>query len=435
MMATAAGSLIQLGAFDGNVLYNSRSTEPKHLHFDKEVHMIQSRILQVASLMVTVSFLIEAGMAQTDRYTYSAPVRAKDGLKTGTLKDAGLDEQVIATGTGKIISGGFGNVHSLLIVRDGKLVHEAYFKGEDFQRGKGKLGVVQHGQDTLHDMRSVSKTFVGAAVLAAHSKGKIKSLDASIFDYLPDHKVLAEGQKKEITIRHLLTMAAGLDWNEQMSYMDPANDETRMDAAPDAIAFFLSKPEKQKPGSTFNYTGGATETLAAIIKNATGKSADTFIADEFFKPLGITSFEWAKRSNGSVIYPSGLRLRSRDLAKFGMLYLNRGLWDKKQIIRPELIDEAVKVQIVTPFPIPNGGSVGYGYHIWRPTIPVGPNELMTMTMAEGNGGQMMVLDFERNAVTVMTAGSYNSRERSTDAVYEQVIYPVLKRAQKVGRGN
>ena len=176
--------------------------------------MIQSRILQVASLMVTVSFLIEAGMAQTDRYTYSAPVRAKDGLKTGTLKDAGLDEQVIATGTGKIISGGFGNVHSLLIVRDGKLVHEAYFKGEDFQRGKGKLGVVQHGQDTLHDMRSVSKTFVGAAVLAALSKGNIKSLDASIFDYLPDHKVLAEGQKKEITIRHLLTMAAGLDWNE-----------------------------------------------------------------------------------------------------------------------------------------------------------------------------------------------------------------------------
>ena len=60
---------------------------------------------------------------------------------------------------------------------------------------------------------------------------------------------------------------------------------------------------------------------------------------------------------------------------------------------------------------------------------------MTMTMAEGNGGQMMVLDFERNTVTVMTAGSYNSRERSTDAVYEQVIYPVLKRAQKVGRGN
>jgi CubicO group peptidase (beta-lactamase class C family) len=113
-----------------------------------------------------------------------------------------------------------------------------------------------------------------------------------------------------------------------------------------------------------------------------------------------------------------------------MLYLNRGIWDKKQIIRPELIDEAVSVQIVAPFPIPNGGSVGYGYHMWRPTIPAGPNELMTMIMAEGNGGQMMVLDFERNAVTVMTAGSYNSRERSSDAVYEEVVYPVLKRAQK-----
>jgi CubicO group peptidase (beta-lactamase class C family) len=389
--------------------------------------MIRSRLLR---FFLTVPCLTTAGLAQTDRYAYSAPVPAQDGLRTGNLRDAGLDDQAIATGTAKIISGGFGNVHSLLIVKDGKLVHEAYFKGEDEQRGKGRLGVVQHGQGTLHDMRSVSKTFVGAAVLAAHSQGKIRSLDAPIFDYLPDHKVLAEGQKKEITIRHLLTMAAGLDWNEGMSYTDPANDETRMDAAPDAIAFFLSKPMKQKPGSTFNYAGGATETLAAIVKNATGKSADTFIADEFFKPLGITRFEWAKRSNGSVIYPSGLRLRSRDLVKFGMLYLNRGMWDKKQIILPELIDEAVKVQIVAPFPIPNGGSVGYGYHLWRPTIPAGPNELMTMIMAEGNGGQMMVLDFERNAVTVMTAGSYNSRERSSDAVYEEVVYPVLKRAQK-----
>jgi CubicO group peptidase (beta-lactamase class C family) len=95
-------------------------------------------------------------------------------------------------------------------------VHEAYFKGEDVQRGKGRLGVVDHGIDTLHDLRSISKTIVGAAVLVAHTNGKIKSLDQSIFDYLPNYASHAVGSKKEITIKHLLTMTAGLEWTEGM---------------------------------------------------------------------------------------------------------------------------------------------------------------------------------------------------------------------------
>jgi CubicO group peptidase (beta-lactamase class C family) len=114
----------------------------------------------------------------------------------------------------------------------------------------------------------------------------------------------------------------------------------------------LARKSVEKPGVAFNYSAGATETLAAIVKKATGQAIDAYIGEQIFKPLGITQFEWARRARGSVIVPSGLRLRSRDLAKFGMLYLERGKWNGRQIIRPELIDDAVTVHVVGPSRFP-----------------------------------------------------------------------------------
>ena len=144
-------------------------------------------------------------------YKYSEPPDLRDGLRTGTLKDAGLDEATIVAGTIEILKGTYPNIHSLLILKNGRLVYEKYFSGEDVERGKRNLGVVAHGIDTLHDMRSVTKSIVGMTVMIAHAQGKIKSLDQNVFEFFPEFAKYADGDKKTITLKHLLSMSSGME--------------------------------------------------------------------------------------------------------------------------------------------------------------------------------------------------------------------------------
>ena len=176
---------------------------------------------------------------QAADYRYAPPVKLNDGIKTGTLRAAKIDEAKIVAGTNEILKGTFPNMHSLLIFRRGKLVYENYFAGEDVERGVGPLGVVNHSRDTLHDMRSVTKSIVAAAVLIANSQGKIKSLDDPIFSYFPEYSKYAEGDKKNITVKQVLSMTSGLEWDEKISYADPKNSEIQMNSASDAIDFVL----------------------------------------------------------------------------------------------------------------------------------------------------------------------------------------------------
>src|SRR5215203_4585038 len=124
------------------------------------------------------------------------------------------------------------NVHAVLIERDGRLVYEEYFSGNDARRGC-PLGVVTFTRDTLHDLRSVTKSVVSALIGAANASGAIRSLDAPLLDYFPEYTDLQVPERRRITIRHALGMSAGLEWNEDLSYADPKNDENVMDASPE----------------------------------------------------------------------------------------------------------------------------------------------------------------------------------------------------------
>ena len=223
-----------------------------------------------------------------------------------------------------INKGVYSNIHSLLILKNNKLVFEKYFEGEDAIIGKGCVGVRQHEVDSLHDIRSVTKSIVGASVLIAVANGQIESLDEPIFNYFPRLEKYKTDYKSEITIKHLLTMTDGLEWDENISYADTANSERRLNNSSDPVEYYLSRPSLHKPGTVFNYSGGCTQTLAVIIKKSSGLEIDEFVNQNIFKPLGITTFEWAKRKDGIPISASGLRMRSRDLLKFGLLYLNNG---------------------------------------------------------------------------------------------------------------
>ncbi len=366
---------------------------------------------------------------QPPQYRYVSPEAFNDGIKTASLKNAGLDEAKIISGIEAIRGGAYPNIHSILIFRNGKLVLEEYFTGEDVERGVGPLGVVKHSRETLHDLRSVTKSVVALGVLIAHAQGAIKSLDQPVFDLFPEYARHADEAKKKITVKHVLSMSAGLFWDEHLPYTDPKNSEIEMDRSTDPIDYVLSQKLVEKPGTVFNYSGGCTQLLAAIIKKATGTEADAYVEKHLFAPLGITTYKWVKMRAGHPSAASGLRLRSRDMAKVGLLVANNGKWNGKQILPGKLVAEAMAEHI--RFEIPQGrnkGLVGsYGYQMWRPTFPVEGGRFTVVAFA-GNGGQRVEIDSENRVMLVVTAGNYNKPvTRSSSQIYEDIVYPAILR--------
>ena len=209
-----------------------------------------------------------------------------------------LQEQTLVAGTNEILKGTYANIHSLLILRDSKLVYENYFGGEDENNRVGSIGFVNHNRETLHDIRSITKSVVGLAVLIAHFQGKIKDLDQPVFDLFPEYEKYADGDKKQITIRHLLTMTPGLDWNEDLPPLDQKNTHFQMNNAPDPIEYVLSRRSIKKPGTAFEYNSGTTQVLAVIIKKTMGMNVEQLVKTHLFDPLGIKKYEWSNWTGG-----------------------------------------------------------------------------------------------------------------------------------------
>lgn len=349
-----------------------------------------------------------------------------DGIATGSFEAAKLDQAKIAAGISEVAKGTYGNVHSLLIFRDGKLVSESYFPGQDENNHQGPIGLVQHSRDTLHDVRSVTKSVVALAVLIAHARGQISSLDQPLFGYFPDYVANhSDGKKAEISIRQALTMTAGFDWSEGHAKADNA----LLSAAPDPLAFVLSRKLVSPPGAKFNYNGGLTELLAAVVERSTGSGIEIFTRDNLLTPLGITRFEWAKRANGKRDPDSGLRLRSRDMAKIGLLLANKGKWGGKQILPARLVKEAVEAHIDIPRTdeaAALGDRLGYGYQIWIPSF-LTDGKRVSLIQLDGNGGQLVTIDESAQLMVVTTAGNYYRRDLKKSA--EDIYYDFVKPAQ------
>lgn len=354
------------------------------------------------------------------------PRNLNDGIRTSTLKKVRMNENIIRAMEDSIRSGVYTNIHSILILRHNLLVYENYFPGEDQARGIGSLGYVAHHQDSLHDIRSVSKSVTSAAVMIAVGQGKINNLNCRVFDFFPEYARYDTGLKSKITIQHLLNMSSGLEWNEGISYSDTLNSERRMNRAANVIEFILGRNMAAEPGSTFNYNGGCTELLKAILERVSGMDINRFTQQFLFKPLGINKWIWTKTDDGGYSAASGLRLRSRDMAKFGLIYLNNGIWKKKQIIPPDLAAYSLKSQISTPDSSATY-HLGYSNQFWIYN-EVTENAALTWVQCQGNGGQIIIIDKAFDLVLVITAGNYNKNvQKGSWDIYPDFIYPSLEK--------
>jgi CubicO group peptidase (beta-lactamase class C family) len=293
------------------------------------------------------------------------------------------------------------NVHAVLVVRQGKLVFEHYLSGSDEAWGR-PLGTIAFGPEVRHDERSVTKSVVALLLGIAIDRGLIKSIDEPVLPFFPEYADLRTPEKDRITLRHLVTMSAGLEWHElDIPYTSAANSEIRMETAPDPYRFALEQPVVAPPGDVWEYNSGATELVGAVLRKAAGKQIDDFAREQLFAPLGITDVEWPRNVHGNVIAAGSLRLRPRDLAKIGQLVLQRGDWKGTQVISASWIDAATTPQI-------NGlGTNFYGYFFWLGRSLVDGREIR-WSAAVGLGGQRVFIVPELDLVVVMNAGLYKS---------------------------
>jgi CubicO group peptidase (beta-lactamase class C family) len=267
------------------------------------------------------------------------------------------------------------NLTSLSVHQNGALVREAYYF-----RGNG---------ETLHDVRSVTKTVTSLLIGAAIDAGCVASLDQPIGALLGD-QAPADPAKAMIEVRDLLSMTSGFDWLESgaLGYNDWIG-------APDQVDYVLARSLVAPRGTTFNYNSGAFHLLSAILTHACAPTA-AFADQHLFGPLGIPSPPWETDSQGLINGASGLELTTPQLAAIGQLILDRGQRDGVQIVSAAYVDAAMKPQIGTGYP--EDGTPQYGFGVWLGDKP----STGAFGLAEGFGGQFIAVMPDRRAVVVAT---------------------------------
>lgn len=353
------------------------------------------------------------GGGGTDGWTRAAP--AAVGFDT-----ARLDAMTLA-----IQRQQYPNVHALLIARNGRLVYERYFEGQDTRRGVGPLGHVVFNATTRHDIRSITKSVTSALVGIAIGSGIIPSIDQPLFDLFPEHAEVATPEKRAITLRHALTMSFGLAWSEAASYADTSNDERRMNRSADPVRFVLSRPLAVAPGTSFNYSGGATHLLAAAVQRAAGRPLLEYAREVLFDPLGITDVEWVHDSPDVPSAASGLRMRAVDAAKFGSLYLTQGRWRGRQVIPAAWVEATRTRQIDLPAADSDSGRHGYSLHWWHSRFATRRGEVEVVTAA-GNGGQNIFVIPRLGMVVTMFGGRYDQGDYYAEDILVDHIIPALR---------
>jgi CubicO group peptidase (beta-lactamase class C family) len=338
---------------------------------------------------------------------YEVPLQTDDGWETASLSSVGMDETPLLKLLQMLNNTSDHRIHSILIVKDGKLVFEEYFPGEKFNlaRPTGETGFDMY--DT-HNLCSVTKSFTSALIGIAIDKGFIQSVDQKVFDFFPEYSYLLTSapEKDALTLKHLLTMTSGLQWDdESTSYFDPRNDLHQLFNSQDPIRYILEKDLVVTPGTVFDYANCNTNLLGEIVRRVSEHRLDIFSQHYLFSKLGITDFEWQMLPNDVVFCSGDLRLRPRDMAKFGYLFLNGGIWKGERVISQEWIHISTQ-----KFIDPNEYSAdftwadGYGYQwwLWEDIYQVEYQAYL----ASGWGGQWIIISPSMNTVVVSTAGNY-----------------------------
>jgi CubicO group peptidase (beta-lactamase class C family) len=300
-----------------------------------------------------------------------------------------------------------GEVHSLVIMKDDSIIFEKYFNG--------------YSREKKHALYSVTKSFTSALMGICLQKGLIGSIDDRVLDFFPEYQdKLAnyDPLKDDITVRDLLTMTAGLAWDEwSIPYSNPDNLIFNMTNSNDWVKYVLDRPMAHVPGTYITYNSGTSNVLSAIITKATGKSAKNFAAENLFNYLGITDYSWDNSTTNVSVGGWGLSLRPIDMIKLGQLYLHKGKWNNVQVIPESWVEESTQPHYQI------NKWCDYGYQWWRygdAMVESGALPTADVYFASGRGEQYIWVLPSYNAVVACTAWN-DGVQKLEPVLWEYVI--------------
>ncbi len=355
------------------------------------VSLVQRYLLKLAAVLVIgVSGTLDIAFAQN---------------REGKLA---YDADLITELDAKIADNTYKNINGIVVMRDGDLLFERYYNGST--------------STSLHNPRSVGKTFASAMAGIALRDGYLTSLDQTLGEFY-DLKQYANysDAKAKVTLRQLLTMTSGFDGFDFNA--DSIGNEENMYPQDNWVKWTLDLPmaSDRNPGDKWFYFTAGIVVLGDILHKVLPGGLEAYTQNALFDPLGITDFQWQYTPQGVANTAGGLQLSARDFAKFGQLYKNLGVWKGQQILPGAFVAESIKNQATT-----TEDNNDYGYLWWKTSYSVGEQQL-PVSYCSGNGGNKIFV-FEDHALVVsVTASAYGQRyaHRQVNELMETYLLPAV----------
>jgi CubicO group peptidase (beta-lactamase class C family) len=297
---------------------------------------------------------------------------------------------------------GIDAMHSFMLVRHGYVVAEGWWSPYD--------------SATPHMLYSLSKSFTSTAVGLAIADDKL-SLDDPVLKFFPeDAPTEPSANLRAMRVRDLLRMATG---NQNEASLWPWFDQPASTPGAPWTKKFLAHPVPFKPGTHFQYNSPATYMLSAIVQKVTGSTVLEYLQPRLFEPLGIEHPVWSPSPQGITVGAVGLLIRTEDIARFGQLYLQKGMWRGRQLIPAAWVAAATAMQVSNGSSPESDWDQGYGYQFWR--------SRHNSYRGDGAFGQYCLVLPEVDAVVVITSG-VRDMQAVMNLVWEKLLPAMRARA-------
>lgn len=329
--------------------------------------------LSLFTTMVAAGVLLCACLPDEDLkvlFTGYEPEELGDGWTISSPQSEGMDVREVRRAYTRVFSEDeFPLAHGLLIVRNGKLVAEAYCRNE-------------RDRDLLHHLQSATKSITSILLGIAIDQGLIESVHTPVYEIIPEHFDDDVG-KRAITLYHVLTMQTGLHWSE--TGIKTAGTPALYHYTDNSLSYVLGNNLDFTPGTQHNYNDGDPQLISGVIQKVTGVTMEEFAVTHLFSPLGIADYQWEQHRDGVTFGAFGLWLKTRDMAKIGKLVEQGGTWEGQQIVSSAWLSESTQLHVPDNY---------YGYY-WKVREPTDP------FYAVGHGGQYIHVTPAKNLVIVI----------------------------------
>jgi CubicO group peptidase (beta-lactamase class C family) len=359
-------------------------------------------LIKFTFAILILSILVACGPSKEDLNSVDYTPLVREDWPVSTPEEQGLDSRLVAEMY--LNAAELETLYSLLVIKNGYLVAEDYFN-------EGSV-------DQKDRLQSVTKSYTSALVGIALEQGCLSSVDQKMLDFFPEvADKITDPRKEQITVRNLLEMRAG--------YPREEDDRALWDGLlsgyyPPLIEEF---PLVSDPGTRFHYSNLSSNWLGIIVDRSCGMNLKAYAEEHLFSPLDMTPGEWGQDAEGHNNGCGDLHLAARDAAKFGLLYLNDGIYKGNQIVASDWVEDSLQTYSVNEAFVKRVGDfrdIGYGYQWW--SANAGDYHV---NFAWGHGGQLIVLVDELDMVIVTTSYPFWLEHNDQSWKHEKAIITMV----------